>query len=115
MKHSGSCHCGTVKFEVEFEPKTATVCNCSICTKRGYWLDFVSEENFKLISGAEHLQDYQFNKHVLHHMFCRNCGVGAFTRGQAPNGAKIVALNLRCIEGIELDRLEIRHHDGKSL
>ena len=26
------------------------------------------------LSGAEDLEDYQFNKHVIQHLFCPNCG-----------------------------------------
>lgn len=35
MKHTGSCHCGNIKFEVEGEPTSALACNCSICLRKG--------------------------------------------------------------------------------
>ncbi|MDP6953456.1 MAG: GFA family protein, partial [Alphaproteobacteria bacterium] len=33
--YHGSCHCGTVTFEVEADLSKIIECNCSICTKKG--------------------------------------------------------------------------------
>ena len=33
-------------------------------------------------SGLDDLVDYRFNKHVIHHVFCRTCGVESFARGK---------------------------------
>lgn len=114
MKHTGSCHCGKVKYEVEMNLQNAISCNCSICMKRGTLLDFVPEANFKLLSGDTDLQDYQFNKKIIHHLFCKNCGVVSFAKGAAPDGSKMVAVNLRCIDNVDLSKLKIQEYDGKS-
>ena len=59
-------------------------CNCSICQKRGALLTFVPAAQFKLLSGEDELTDYQFNKKIVHHLFCSHCGVGSFARGNGP-------------------------------
>jgi hypothetical protein len=33
-KHTGGCHCGAVRFEVELDLAAGgTMCNCTVCTK----------------------------------------------------------------------------------
>jgi hypothetical protein len=113
--YTGSCHCGQVAYEADADLSQVISCNCSICRKRGAVLAFVPEDSFRLKSGGEALTDYQFNKKVIHHMFCPTCGVGAFARGIRPDGAKMIALNVRCLDGVDLDTLKVRKFDGASL
>lgn len=115
MKHAGGCHCGKVKFEVEMNVENAIACNCSICTKRGSLLDFVPEAKFKLVSGKDHLTDYLFNKKRIHHLFCDGCGILSFGRANAPDGTPMVAINVRCIDGVDLKKLSVKEYDGRSL
>lgn len=114
MKQTGGCHCGKVKFEVEMNLENAISCNCSICMKRGSVLDFVPESQFKLLSGESDLTDYQFNKKMIHHLFCKTCGILSFGRGSTPDGKKMVAVNLRCLDGIDLSKIKIQEIDGRS-
>jgi len=111
----GSCHCGAVTYEADADLRLIISCNCSICRKRGLLLAFVPEEAFRLTRGEENLTDYTFNKGVVHHLFCSKCGVGSFGRGTAPDGTKTVAINVRCLDGINPDELNIRKFDGASL
>lgn len=113
MKHTGGCHCGKVKFEVEMKLENAISCNCSICLKRGSLLDFVPESQFNLISGENDLQEYLFNKKVIQHLFCKTCGILSFGKGTAPDGTKIAAINVRCIDGIDLSKIKIQEYDGR--
>lgn len=114
MKHTGSCHCEKIRFEVEMDLKEVVSCNCSICSKRGHLLAFTPENTFKLISGEESLGDYQFGRKTIHHHFCSSCGVGPFGAGSMPDGTKMRAINVRCLEGVDLSALKIKHFDGKN-
>ncbi|HEX2678603.1 MAG TPA: GFA family protein [Polyangiales bacterium] len=89
-------------------------CNCSICSKKGHLLAFVPATQFKLLSGEDKLTDYQFNKHVVHHNFCKVCGIQSFGRGVGRDGQDTRAINARCLDGVDIDKLEIMHYDGKS-
>lgn len=112
--HQGGCHCGAVRYEVKVAADSAMACNCSMCGKKGTWLVFADEPSFSLKSGADNLTDYQFNKHVIHHKFCKTCGVTSFANGKKPDGTPMVAINVRCLDDVDLDKVKVNHFDGKS-
>lgn len=111
---TGGCHCGKVRFEAEMKLEKALSCNCSICMKRGSLLDFVPESQFKLVSGEDSLQEYLFNKKVIHHLFCKTCGILPFGKATTPDGTKMVAINIRCIDDVDLSKIMVQDYDGKS-
>ncbi len=113
--YEGSCHCGNVKFEVTTALERVVQCNCSICSRAGYLLNFVPAERFTLLSGEDSLKDYQFNRHKIHHLFCTNCGIHAFGRGIAPGGKNLCFANVRCLSGVDVSALAVTPFDGKSL
>ncbi|SRR6478736_1404647 len=115
QSYQGGCHCGAVRFETSLDVGQAMVCNCSICQKNGSILAFAPADQFKLIAGDDNLSDYQFNKRVIHHLFCRTCGVRSFARGTRPDGREMVAVNLRCLDGIDAAALNPKPFDGRSL
>lgn len=113
--YTGGCHCKKVRYEVKADLIQVGDCNCSFCSKTGNLLAFVPEENFKLLSGEDSLSDYQFNKKVIHHLFCKECGVRSFSRGTGPDGSEMIALNVRCLDDIDITKFELVHFDGKSV
>jgi len=113
--HSGGCHCGKVRYEVTLDlEKPVISCNCSICGRSGTLLTFVPASEFRLLSGEGVLTDYQFNNHVIHHVFCSVCGVKSFARGTSKDGTATVAINARCLDDVELSNLTVMNFDGKS-
>ena len=114
-KQTGSCHCGNVKFEVEGDFSKAISCNCSMCSRTGALLAFVPAAQFKLLKGEDAQSLYQFNKHAIDHLFCKTCGLRPYAKGIGPGGAEMRAINVRCLEEFDLDKVEIKKVDGKSL
>jgi len=112
--YAGGCHCGAVRYEAAAALDRVISCNCSICQKSGSLLAFVPAADFKLASGADNLTNYQFNKKVIHHLFCKTCGIRSFARGKGPDGSEMVAINVRCLDGVELASLSPIPYDGKS-
>ncbi len=100
---SGSCHCGAVRFTVEGEIDQAIECNCSHCSRKGFLLWFVPRQALTVSAGNEQLTTYTFNRHVIQHQFCSVCGCQPFGLGRMPDGAETAAINIRCLEAIELD------------
>jgi hypothetical protein len=115
QSYNGSCHCGAVQYSVETELKTAIECNCSICERSGTLLAFAPESRFTLKQGGDNLTDYQFNKHKIHHLFCKTCGVKSFSKAVAPDGTPTVAINIRCLEGVDIAAIPRRMYDGRAL
>lgn len=113
--HQGSCHCGKVAFEVEGEIDSALSCNCSMCQRKGSLLWFVPRAQLRLTSGEDALATYTFNKHVIRHNFCPHCGIHPFGEGTDPKGNAMAAVNIRCIEGIDLAAVPVHHYDGRSM
>ena len=113
--YAAGYHCGRVRYEVDADLSRVMACNCSICRKRGLLLAFAPPTSFRLHSGSDALTDYQFNRNVIHHLFCSNCGTAPFARGVGPNGAEMVAINVRCLDDVDLDGLNVVPFDGKSL
>jgi hypothetical protein len=114
--YTGACHCGAVRYRVTTQPLESVVtCNCSICSKTGTMLAFVPAAQFELLSGADALGDYQFGKKKIHHLFCRRCGIRSFARGAMPDGSPIVAVNTRCLDGVDPASLRVKPFDGKGL
>jgi hypothetical protein len=111
---TGGCHCGLVRFECTSDLSMVTSCNCSICTKKGLHFTFLSPKSFQLRAGEDNLREYLFNKHAIRHQFCIDCGVEVFARGRKADGTEVVALNVSCIDGIELAKLTMTVIDGRN-
>ena len=45
-KYSGSCHCGTVTYEIKTEVNFGAVCDCTICKRKGAVMGFAEPEDF---------------------------------------------------------------------
>jgi hypothetical protein len=110
--YEGGCHCGRVRFVVHGDLNTATVCNCSICTKKGFIHLIVGAERFTLICGREELETYQFNTGIAKHHFCRTCGVHPFYVPRSDPDK--IDVNVRCLDDIDIAELKLNSFDGKN-
>jgi hypothetical protein len=112
--YTGGCHCGRVRFRVTAEMARVSVCNCSMCAKKGFWHWLVPPETFELLSGAGDITSYRFNTGVAQHQFCRHCGIHSFYVPRSDPDK--IDVNVRCLDGVDLDELSHRlvHFDGKN-
>ena len=115
MAHTGGCHCGKVRFSAEIDLTQPVIeCNCSHCGRKGFLLSFAPREAMTLESGEDALTEYRFNTHKIAHQFCPTCGVEAFAWGEAKDGSPTVAVNVRCLDGIDLSTLTRQPWDGAN-
>lgn len=114
MSYQGSCHCGQISFSVEGEFTEAMECNCSHCSRKGYLLWFVPRASLALKTSGQALATYTFNRHAIKHHFCPKCGCAPFGFGKAQDGAETAAVNVRCLEGVDLGSIKRQFVDGKS-
>jgi hypothetical protein len=113
-EYQGGCHCGKVRYTLTLDLSNPVLtCNCSMCGRSGTMLAFVSASAFTLTQGEDNLTSYKFNKHVIDHLFCRTCGIKSFARGSGPNGPT-AAINVRCLDDVDLKELKVSDFDGKN-
>lgn len=115
MEYKGSCHCGKVAFEVEGEIKGAMACNCSICQRKGSLMWFVPREKLRLLTPESGASTYTFNKHVIKHRFCPDCGMHPYGEGKDPKGNAVAAINIRCLENVDLSAIPVQNFDGRAI
>jgi hypothetical protein len=114
MKHKGSFHCGKVAFEVEGQIDGAMACNCSMCQRKGSLLWFVSRDQLRLLTPDENSSTYTFNRHAIKHRFCPDCGMHPYGEGTDAKGNRTAAINIRCLEDIDLPSIPVTNFDGRS-
>ena len=111
--YRGSCHCGTIAYEVEGDLDQVIQCNCSLCSRRGWLLWFVPRDRLALKTPASAMHT-TFNTHRLQHHFCPTCGCAPFSEGIGPDGQAMAAVNARCLEDIDANALPVQHYDGRN-
>lgn len=111
--HSGGCHCGRVRFEVDAPAVIeANECNCSICRMSAYLHLHVSRSAFRILRGEDCLETYTFNTGVAQHYFCRVCGVKSFYVPRSHPHA--ISVNVRCVSPETVERVDIVPFDGQN-
>lgn len=113
MKHQGSCHCGAIRFAVEGTFDEVMECNCSHCSRKGYLLWMVPRVQLSVNAVPGKTATYLFNKHVIQHQFCVTCGCAPFGLGEH-GGVAMAAINVRCLEDIDLSKIKRKFVDGRS-
>jgi hypothetical protein len=111
-RYEGGCHCGRVRFIVEGDLATSVVCDCSICSKKGFIHLIVPPEDFQLVSGGDDLSTYEFNTRTAKHHFCRHCGMHPFYVPRSDPDKFDV--NVRCLDGVDLNDLALSAFNGKN-
>ena len=112
--YEGGCQCGAVRFAVEVDLDQTITCNCSRCQPLGMILAFAPESAFDLRQGEGALSEYRFNTRKIAHLFCKTCGVQSFGKGVGPDGAVVMAINARCLDGVDPAALSPKAVDGRS-
>ena len=114
-KHTGGCHCGAVRFEVEVDlGQGATRCNCSVCTKIAATARLVKPDAFALLAGEDSLAAYEWGAKISRRFFCKHCGVHCFGRGFLEEvGGHYVSVNFNCLDEVDPSLLAIVYWDGR--
>jgi len=112
-KHFGSCHCGSVQFEVQLTDSFNTTrrCSCSYCGMRGAIAVTANLDGISITKGEEMLTLYQFNTNTAKHYFCSACGI--YTHHQRRSDPTQYGINVACLDNISpFDFAEVTVDDG---
>lgn len=110
--YTGGCHCGRVRFEVSGQIDRVLDCNCSICRKKGFLHWIVEPEQFRLLSAPDALSLYEFHTKTAKHYFCSTCGISSYYIPRSH--PDMIDVNLRCVDGVNLEELEIERFNGQD-
>jgi hypothetical protein len=113
--YTGGCQCGKVRYGAQADIGEVITCNCSRCRELGSLLAAVAMSDFKLLSGEGETTEYQFNNRRIHHPFCKTCGIQSYAYGKGPGGREMVMLNVRCLDGVDVEQFAVKKFDGASL
>ena len=122
--YRGACHCGRVRFEVDLDLDHVRSCDCSICRRRGALIHRVDADRVRLLTPLEDLTLYQWHTRTAEDYFCPTCGILPFRRprhrtndeiGQGMPEFSGWSVNVRCLEGVDLDAIPIRRVHGSKL
>ena len=103
-KHSGSCLCGAVAYEVTGELRNAVGCHCGQCRKMtGHYLAATAakHDRFRLIRD-DGLAWYR-SSDTAQRGFCRVCGSTLFWQGDGRDYIAIAAGSLDAPTGLRLE------------
>jgi hypothetical protein len=104
---TGSCLCGSVKYEISGKVGDIIHCHCQTCRKaHGSAFSSVAsvqDKDFKL-SGSEHLKSYE-SSNGKHRYFCSNCGTQIYAKRE--NTAHVI-LRLGSLDS-DIDSVEKEH------
>jgi hypothetical protein len=88
--HVGGCLCGAVRYRVEGPLAPIQLCHCGQCRKAqgsAFAANIpLAAEQFRLESGAEHLQTFRATP-AKRRVFCGRCGSPIFSQRDAQPGA----------------------------
>ncbi len=114
QSYEGGCQCGKVRYRVDTDLDQTFSCNCSRCRRLGSILSFSDVDDFELLGGGDALSEYRFNHNRIAHLFCATCGIQSFARGQRRDGTPMIAVNARCLDGVDPQALAPTFVDGQS-
>ena len=113
QRYSGSCHCGSVRFEIETDFPELTRCDCSICRKKNALMVKVHESRFRLLQGQEFLTEYQFHTRTARHFFCKVCGIYPFHRKRVT--PDFFGINVYCLDDFDPAGIPVREATGSAM
>ncbi|NKB36148.1 MAG: GFA family protein [Gammaproteobacteria bacterium] len=113
LTYQGSCHCGNIRFEVDMNLDHVRVCDCSICQKRGALNHRVEDAQLRIDGSLEQMSLYEWHTKTAKDYFCPECGILPFRRPRDTQG--IWAVNVRCLENVDLDLIPRKNIHGSEL
>ena len=104
-------------FNQQFTDETAT---CMIVTD-DIFVMLLTEEKFKSFTPKEICDAKKYRSACLlvskarqKSIRCRTCGIHPYGEGTDPKGNRMAAINIRCLDGIDLESVPVQHFEGRS-
>lgn len=111
----GSCHCGKVRWTLEGDPGSVTICNCTLCRRYGaLWAYDFEHGRIGLTGPTQSYTRAEKQDPALEFMFCPSCAGVVAWRGLRleEDGRRRMAVNVRLALPDEVAGLSIDRFDG---
>ncbi len=106
--------CGkvAVKVSLPYSINNVVRCNCSFCSGKYAVITNLETEKVEVLTGRS-FKEYTFHTRTSKHWFCSICGI--HTHHNSRNSPTTYAVNLACIEGINIeDFADAPWFDGRN-
>jgi hypothetical protein len=108
---SASCHCGSVRLEVDAPPEEVTQCNCSLCRRYGLLWAYYPPRQVRMSPPDPPTEVYTWNGGTIEFHRCGKCG--CVSHWAAVDRKKNrMDVNARLMDPEVLAGARVRHRDG---
>lgn len=100
----GSCHCGNVTFNLDWQPEPSEIparaCSCSFCIKHGgVWTSCATGSLVVELKDAARVSKYSFGTRTAEFHVCMDCGVVPLVTSEI-DGRTYAVVNVNSMEGV---------------
>ncbi len=110
MRINGSCHCGNIRFELDWQPDPdeipARACGCSFCVKHGgVWTSCPAGRLRVRVARPERVSRYLFGTRTAEFHVCSDCGIVPLAT--SPIGNRVYAVvSVNAFDDVAASRLK---------
>ena len=108
---SASCHCGSVRLEVDVPPSEVTECNCSICRRYGVLWAYYRLDQVRILPTDPPTDVYTWGSRSIEFHRCQNCGCVSHWAA-VDRKRNRMGVNARLMPLEVLAEARLRHLDG---
>ena len=108
---SASCHCGSVRLEVDAPPSQVTEFNCSLCRRYGVLWAYYPPDRVRMSPPDPPTDVYTWGGRSIEFHRCRNCGCVSHWVA-ADRKRNRMGVNARFMPPENLAEARLRHRDG---
>jgi len=108
---SASCHCGSVRIEIEAPPTEVTECDCSLCSRYGVLWAYFLPDRVRRSPPDPPTEVYMWDGRSIEFHRCPNCGCVSHWAA-ADRRRDRMGVNARLMPPEVLAGARVRHRDG---
>jgi len=116
----GSCHCGTLRYTIDWPPALAIegrACACDYCARHGaVWTSHPDARTALAVADESAILRYRFGTSSADFIVCRRCGILVIAVCVMEDGARCV-VNVNSLDDVEASDIARRatNFDGEDL
>ena len=106
-----TCHCNSVRIQVDLAPADLNQCHCSICRRYGTLWAYYDRDQVRLLSEPRATKTYRWGSREIEFHRCRSCGCVAHWNC-VDDGIRRMAINARMLDPADVADVPVRQSDG---